>query len=73
MLGDVPVALGNQACKFLVQRLAIRHLLVEFARALLGFQRAQIVRQFVILEACEFRPARRDVADQIAIASYGFR
>src|SRR4051794_22698962 len=71
MLGDVFVALGHQRCELLVQSLAIRHLLVELGRALLRFQRTQIVRQFVVGNAGEFLPARSDVADEVAITRDG--
>jgi len=41
---------------------------VEFVHALLGLQRAQIVRQFVVLDGGKLLTPGRDVADQIAMA-----
>src|SRR5712672_612055 len=43
LLGDELVALCNQCREFLVQCVALLHLLVEFVHALLGLQRAQFV------------------------------
>src|ERR1700692_2023778 len=40
LLGDEFVALRHQGCEFLVQRIALLHLLVEFLAARRGLQRA---------------------------------
>src|SRR6202047_5507499 len=72
LFGDESVALCDQAGELFVQRVALLHLPVEFVLALLGFQRAQIFRQFVVLHRAKLLTSGRDVADQIAIAGDRF-